>query len=311
VAVAVGLCGFEMGSDVGGSIRIPSSFCGVFGHKPTYGLVPKRGPNEPKKSNEIAVKGPLARCAEDLALIMRLISTPPPSAPFQLSLPLPLKKNINEFKVVVWSNEKDWPVDDEVVSVVEELGDKLEKRGVKVERSARPSFVPRENIKTFHRLLASNHVVRTGKDSKVSLLQYRQAQEKQQEIMTAWKIFFEVYDFVLCPSYPSPAFPKMEDDNNVLVTGIDKKIVIKHQSRETSVGYHRSIFWPALTNVAHLPSTCFPCGFSSSGLPIGVNIVGKKWSDLQTIDFARLICDMFDSCGYTPPPRSILPKANL
>lgn len=107
-ALAAGLTPLELGSDIGGSIRIPAHFCGVYGHKPTYGIVPLRGhiPGEPGHVSEppLGVAGPMARSAEDLQLLLDLIAVPGEDRRpgWSLTLPAPRHAALSAFRVLMW-----------------------------------------------------------------------------------------------------------------------------------------------------------------------------------------------------------------
>jgi amidase len=155
-ALAAGLTGFEIGSDIGGSIRVPAHFCGVFGHKPTFGLLPNYG--DPTTSAaagvDIAVIGPLSRSAADLAVALDLLAGPDPDETgLTLNLPTPRFTTLKDLRVAVWADQPGLATDSETVAVMHALADSLERQGVTVSRTARPDFDPTEAYHLYLRLL--------------------------------------------------------------------------------------------------------------------------------------------------------------
>lgn len=298
VAVACGFTPFELGGDIGGSIRIPAAYCGVYGHKPTYNLIPKRGPSLTKKPLTISVRGPLARSVEDLKLLLQVCAGPDRSTVgegWQLSLPKPIKSSLKEYKIAFWIDDKLCPVDDELINAGKKVASALEASGATVEWNARPEFDPWKNFITWVKLNAGNRALLHGED-RISIVKFRTAQEKQQEIREAWRKFFDEYDVIILPSHCTPAFKKNESGKMS-----SRTLTYIHEGQKITYKYDNSIFWATLTNVAWLPSTTFPCGITREGLPLGLNVVSKEWNDLITLDFARLLKV---ECGFDfhPPP---------
>merc|ERR1711990_1063488 len=139
----------ELGGDIGGSLRGPAAFCGVYSHKPTYGLIPRRGPSTPAVPPEVSVRGPLARSVEDLVLLLNICAGPDRANvggnAWKLDLPKPVKRSLKEYKVAVWSDDVMSPVDDALVAGAENVAGRLEKAGALVNRTARPAFDLKEN----------------------------------------------------------------------------------------------------------------------------------------------------------------------
>ncbi len=142
-ALAAGLTSLEIGSDIGGSIRLPAHFCGVYGHKPTYGIVPMNGQtahldlfeNDYVADTDIAVTGPMARSAEDLGLVMDLIVRPPRSQrkAIKIKLPEPRKKNMKEYRIGLWIDDPHFPPDTEVGDCLHKMANNLTKAGAKIQ----------------------------------------------------------------------------------------------------------------------------------------------------------------------------------
>ena len=155
-ALAAGLTGLEFGSDIGGSIRNPAAYNGVYGHKPTYGIVPKRGHTLSELlvgEGPISVVGPLARSAEDLALALKVTAGPDLEDGYRLRLPAP-PKSLAGLRVAVWLDQPDLaPVDDRVTGPIEDAARALERAGAKLDFDARPAFDVGEANDTYLQLL--------------------------------------------------------------------------------------------------------------------------------------------------------------
>ena len=141
-SLAAGLTGLEAGSDIGGSIRNPSHFCGVFGHKPTWNIVPMDGHSLRDRApvSDLSVCGPLARSAEDLELALSIMQGPGPlDAPgWKLDLPAPRHNRLQDFRVAIWPNDSYAPVSTEIADRISSFGETLAKAGCKVSETARP-----------------------------------------------------------------------------------------------------------------------------------------------------------------------------
>jgi amidase len=319
-ALAAGLTGLEAGSDIGGSIRNPAHFCGVYGHKPTWGIVPGDGHALPGQvaPADIAVVGPLARSAEDLALSMDIVAGAGrmDRRGWQLKLPRPAKKYLNEFRVPIWPSDDMAPVTREITDRVQTLGDQLARLGATVSDSARPEIDLSKSFDTYNSLLwgvmaagmseqerAANRKLKATVNEEASvggrLVRYSVQEHgewlyhnnRRHHLRNAWSRFFQSWDILLCPQMATTAFP--HDHGEYL----GRKLKIDQEEQD----YFRQIFWAGTITVAHLPSTVFPTGPAGDGLPIGIQAVGAEYQDYQTIEFTRLMAEEFG--GFVPPPR--------
>ncbi len=145
-ALAAGLTPLELGSDIGGSIRVPAHFCGVYGHRPSYGLVPAHGHVPPIPGTltryELAANGPLARSAQDLELALDLIVAPAelerPAS--RLAIPPSRHERLQDFRVAVWADDSAYAVDARSLDALRSYADDLRKLGVTVDEKARPDY---------------------------------------------------------------------------------------------------------------------------------------------------------------------------
>ena len=320
-ALAAGLTGLEAGSDIGGSIRNPAHFCGIYGHKPTWGVVPPQGHSLPgdKKPPDIAVIGPMARSAEDLALSMRLVAGADVdnAAGWQLHLPTPAKTRLADFRVAVWPTHEMAPVAAEVAARVEEVAGKLEALGADVHIGARPDIDFNESMDVYIALLQGVMAESVVGEEREQILDTVAALAPDDMTMNAmmmrgavqdhgswlkshnqryylrerWRAFFADFDILICPQTATPAFP-----HNHSEPVMERTLMVDN----TEQSYWQQLFWAGTITVAHLPSTVFPTGLSSDGLPIGLQAVGAEFNDYVTIDFARLMAAEFG--GFQAPP---------
>lgn len=317
-ALAAGLTGLELGSDIGGSIRNPSHFCGVFGHKPTWELVPSRGHGLGSlRPTDLAVVGPMARSAADLELAMRVLAGPDEidgaaGAPRLEGLGRPL----SSLRVAVWANDERAPVSAEIAARVREVGGRLAAAGAEVDEQARPDFDPSQGHDTYLKLLWAALAVGLPDDQFRAQLTRAQALESGDDgwnsrmvraqtvhhrdwmrldeartaLRWAWHRFFQRYDVLLMPVMPVTAFPH---DHRPFS---QRSLPVDGRPRP----YFDCLFWAGLPTVAYLPSTAIPTGPGSDGLPIGVQIVGPAGGDLRTIELAQRLEAM--GCAFVPPP---------
>jgi amidase len=320
-ALAAGLTGIEAGSDIGASIRNPAHYCGVWGHKPTYGICPPRGHALPGRvaASDISAIGPLARSADDLAIAMAAMAGPDAidGAGYRLVLPAPTKRELRQFKVAVMLDDPNSEVDRAVQERIQALADFLAARKAKVSDTARPAIDTsqaqrvyiallrsatsgRQTDETFSRNLAAARMLAPGDESyfarqvRGNVMHHREwlgLNEERHRMRLKWAEFFGDFDLLLCPAAASAACPHNHTgerwEQTIAVNG--KQVPATDQ-----------LFWAGYSGVALLPSTVAPIGLSKDGLPIGVQIVGPQYSDRTCIAFAGLLEREFQP--FVPPP---------
>ncbi len=151
-AVALGLTPLELGGDIGGSIRIPAAFCGIYGHKPTFGIIPKRGPTSTTVPTDISVRGPLARSTEDLALLIDLLAGADVAnvgLGWKLDLPRPTRASVRGCKVAIWATDPLCPTSIEIMTACDAVAEALRRGGAIVDEAARPDIDMEENLKVY------------------------------------------------------------------------------------------------------------------------------------------------------------------
>jgi amidase len=320
-ALAAGLTGIDAGSDIGSSIRNPAHFCGVFGHKPTYGICPPRGHALPGRvaAADISVIGPLARSADDLDIALAAMAGPDDidGAGLQLKLPPPKKKRLRDFKVALVLDDKNVEVDRSVQDRLQALADFLGRSKAKVDDRARPDFDPTHQHRTYVALLRAATSGRQSADqfeknrataqtlkpedqsyfaqmTRANVMAHRDwlaLNEERHRIRLKWAEFFKDYDLLLCPAASTPACPHDHAGERW-----ERTITVNGRT----VMATDELFWAGFASLAYLPATVAPIGFSPQGLPIGVQIMGPQYHDRACIGFAGLLEREFQA--FVPPP---------
>jgi amidase len=322
-ALAAGFTPLELGSDIGASIRNPAHYCGVYGHKPTWGVVPMEGHQLPGDvcidALDIAVAGPLARSAHDLSLAMDVLSSP-----LRLFGPLgwhPVAWRDaglapRQLRVAVVTDDACAEVDAPVRRGLEDLAAFLREQGLTVSETARP-------VDSAEAWEVYVHLVRAATGAHLNDADYAAAQahaashppgsrqfaawnwrgntlthrdwvhydERRATLRRQWSSFFEQWDLLICPVATSAAFPHMQ-------TGFRwERLVTVNGRPQPSTD---SLFWAGYPGLVGLPSTVVPLTASPEGLPIGAQIVGPVLGDPVCLRFARFLEEHWRA--FVPPP---------
>ncbi|WP_052406029.1 amidase [Paraburkholderia heleia] len=321
-AVCTGMAFFDVGSDIGSSIRNPAHYCGIFSHKSTHGLVSLEGHGLPGgvALPDINVAGPLARSAADLERVLAAIIGPNEESVCALRYELPRCElsGLSHIRFGILGNHPVAEVDADVERCIVDLGRALERHGAKVVWDARPQLDAAELLRTYTLLLRAStcgylgddafaaalraaDAAAPGDDSYASLqyvgaaLRHRdwlKLQPLRERYAAAWRMLFERVDVLLCPVAATAAFPLDEAgapwQRTLNVNG-------KPQPLTTQ------LFWAGHSGLCGLPSTVAPAGRTAQGLPVGVQIVAPRYHDLRSIRVASLL----EAAGYAyaPPTR--------
>ena len=325
-ALAAGFTSLEMGSDLNGSLRIPAHCCGVYAHRPTFGVVPTRGfvpPGVPVLSVnadvEFGVIGPLARSAADLALALDVLAGPDTAQAvgYTLRLPPPRADRLGTFRVLVLDDHPQLPTSAEVRDAVDRFADRLAGAGCRIARSS--ALLPDldQIAATFVQLLLAFF----GADMPQSAYAALQAQAAQLPagipefaanemrglvlthrdwvaadrirvgISHQWRQLFGEWDVVLCPVLPTTAFVHDQSNLDTRVIDIDGR----------KIPYKLLPMWSSVAAVGGLPATVVPIGSGDLGLPIGIQAIGPYLEDRTTIRFAELVEREFGAFVRPPP----------
>ncbi len=317
-ALAAGLSGVEMGSDIGGSIRNPAHYCGVFGHKPTFGLCPMRGHalDDAMAASDISVIGPLARSAGDLAVMVDLMAGPDEIDAPGLCVSLPaLTQGVSGLRIAVWDSDPLCPTSAAVKARLQAVCAALSRAGAHVDETARPDFSAEHSHEVFSGLLWSAMAARLPEDvfakrleaaarsganqsasGRIALAEtmrlhtWARLNEARVKLRWAWRRFFDTADFLITPIMPTTAFRHAHGPEGA------RRITIDGEDHP----YFSQTFWAGLAGVAFLPATVFPAGLAPDGLPVGLQIIGPAYGDLRTIALAARLEAM--GFGFVPPP---------
>ncbi|MFN8507733.1 MAG: amidase family protein [Dehalococcoidia bacterium] len=294
-AMAAGLGPLEMGSDIGGSIRVPAHCCGVFGHKPSWGIVPERGhiPGAPGSLHrrDVNVNGPIARSAADLELALDIIAGPDEleTVGWRLKLPPPRARDLAGFRIAAWLDDPFCPSEKAMLTLFESAVSQLAAAGAHIDTEARPPFSFEEAFAVYQPLL-SGALSPYTRDATAHAA-WIAADEARQRMRRQWATFFERYDVLLAPSMFATAFAHAQEGfsgtRTLPVDGVDRP-------------YRELLCWPSLAGAALLPATTMPVGLTSAGLPAGWQVIGPYLEDRTTLAFAAAASEVLG--GFRRPP---------
>ena len=304
-AVACGLTSFEIGTDIAGSVRTPSHFCGVYGLKPSFGVVPQRGYLDHVGGGttdaDINVFGPIARSPGDLELLLDVVAGAPPEniAGWHLDLPAPRYDDLGSLRIAVWFDQPSCPLDTEYRATLQGTVDQLADAGAKID-DAHPPIDFDEQFGVFMAMLTS--AVSVSFDAELreafggSHYQWLVNDERRAALRRTWAEWFQDHDVLVCPVTPTPAFPHNQEGDflsrTTLVNGEE-------------LPYANNIKWAGVIGHAGLPSCVVPIGRTSAALPVGMQIVTPYLRDREAIRTAELVRDILG--GFQPPPMALAP----
>lgn len=305
-ALATGVTPLEIGSDIGGSLRVPASFCGVFSHKPTWGMVSQRGHVPPSPNSfverDLNVVGPMARSARDLRLLLSIIENGPlaPKAP---------SADLKEAKVGLWLDDPLCPLDPEVRGVIQAFADELRVAGAEVETIPSPvdmrallhsyqtllgavlgEDLPPKMLRGMERMrfLMGGRVERDGPLSNAAMTmaytarhtEWLAADAVRSRLRHEIDAAFGRWQVILAPIAPVAAFPH------------DRRPFQKRSLKMSdgqAIPYPSMLTWISVATALRLPATAVPAGRTAAGLPVGVQLIGPHAGDARTLALAQAI----------------------
>ncbi len=321
-ALAAGFGFIEIGSDIGGSIRIPSHFCGVYGHKPTFNVVPLNGhiPPPPGMSApaELPVAGPLARSAGDLKLELEIIGGPAldEAIAYRWSLPAPRRTKLTDYRLGYVIDDPLCPVDSTVKEVLTSAVESLRKKGAQLTEGWPAGIDPKKQYENYYWLLAAffslsfpeqvfkgmQQAVSSGTDDLwlkgVTSLHRDWLALSGQRLKAGelWREYFKTHDGFLMPVSFVTAFPHDQKGNLQDGALMQRRLMTAEGERP----YIDMSKWISFATLTGCPATVAPVGRTKSGLPVGIQIMGPFLEDATPIDIAAKMVDV--TGGFIAPP---------
>ena len=316
--LAAGLGYLSVGSDIGGSIRVPSHFCGIFGHKPTLDLVSMQGhipggnPGLPDFSTLLAVGGPLARSAQDLLAALKILGGPTgwDAKAWKWQMPEPRARSLKDFRVGYVIDDPIAPPTPEVKALLENAIEKLGRAGAKMKPGWPEGFKPAELLANYMFMLeaflfstappeeqerlrktAGDMVAGKNSGAMSSFAGWQQQNFRRLAYRAQWQAYFNQVDVFLSPVAFTAAFPHDHSEPQ------------EQRTIATSAGprrYMDMLNWIAPATLTGCPATVAPAGRTPQGLPVGIQIMGPFWEDATPITFADLLA--VEVGGFVPPP---------
>lgn len=309
-ALAAGLTDIELGSDLAGSIRLPSHFCGIFGLKPSYGVVPVRGhvPPPPGMLSEapLSVAGPMARNAALLEKCFDAITTPVEGEDLAFAPVLkPARiKDVSSLRLSLWLDDDACPVDDMVRKQLEQAADKLVQAGATIVDSKRPVTFDQAYDAFFPAMVSivaagfppvliaklrqqaeaadpadNSPAVAYARAATMAATDLARNTEKRLQQRAKWNAFFQDVDLVLCPAAPVTAIPHDHSQ-----PAMARTISINDEDRH----YFDVMKWIATATAADLPSVVVPTGLAENGMPVGLQAFSGHMMDRDCLAFAHI-----------------------
>jgi amidase len=322
-ALAAGFVPLELGSDIGGSLRAPAHYCGVFSHKPSLDLVPQRGALLPQTPaipvrGDLAVIGPMARSAADLQLELAVVAGPDElmeGIGYKLALPAPRHDKLADFRVFVIDKHPLCPTANSISAALDGLAERLGKTGCTILRASAnlPDLAltsrvyrellsavfsadlppeARERIEAAAKALSpeDESLAASGlRGAAISHPEWVRQSRIRSGLRARWQALLQEVDVVLCPPMPTTAFGHDHSSQSARRLDVDG----------AEIPYFDQSVWAGLATLSGLPATTMPIEHDDRGLPIGVQIIGCFLDDRTTIAFAGLVEREFG--GFSPP----------
>ncbi|MFN8633010.1 MAG: amidase [Chloroflexota bacterium] len=320
-ALAAGLTSLEFGTDIGGSIRIPASWCGVYGHRPSFTAIPRSGHFPgwalPNPAVNLSTLGPLARSASDLELALDVVSGPETGEEVAWRLEIPPARHaaLADYRVAILPSVTWLPVGQTFMAAIERLREHLARTGVRVAEAQPDGFGDRVEYHDVYLSLLGPTLGATprtpderrnraaeirasgvpfaearARGVEASAADFIDGHARREQYRAAWRDFFRSWDILLAPIVSTPAPPYSTVPLGQRLLDVDG----------TPVDAFRLLAHPGLAVLAGLPATAFPLGLTPDGLPIGIQAVGPYLEDRTPIRFAGLVAQELG--GYQRPP---------
>jgi amidase len=297
-ALAAGMTFLEYGSDLVGSIRIPASFCGVYGLKPSVGIVPLTGfqppgpPAGPSEMLYMSAVGPLGRSAHDLRTALKVTAGPEPPAAkaYSWTLSPPRHNRLRDFRVGIVLDHDHAPVSSEVTTPLSNAVDAIARGGATVVEGWPEDVDPVQVAESFGFHVGLFFAFQQPDENFESVSEFIEHENTRMATRAAWSRYFTEIDVFLCPSNFTPAFPHNDRP-------FDKRTITTPEGERP---YTDQPFWISHASLPGLPAVVAPIGRTPGGLPVGAQIVGPLYEDDTALTFAELLTEVIG--GYESPP---------
>jgi amidase len=317
-AIAAGLGYLSVGSDIGGSIRVPSHFCGIYGHKPTLDLVSQRGqipggtPSAPGFSTLLAVAGPMARSASDLLAALKVLGGPEgwDAKAWKWELPAARGQSLKDFRVGYVLDDPIAAPTSDVRAALEKVVESLGRAGAKMTPGWPAGFRPSALLDTYLYMLFAFEVSMSPPEAQeeqrqkftkmvgpaaaealASFPHWQGQNLRRLGFRARWQAYFEEVDVFLSPVTFTAAFLQDQSEPQ------DARLVATVDGPRK---YMDGLNWISPGTLTGCPVTVAPVGRTEAGLPVGIQIMGPYWEDATPIAFADLLAKEIG--GFVPPP---------
>ena len=298
-ALSAGMTFLECGSDLVGSIRIPASFCGVYGLKPSAGIVPLSGfqppapPPPPSDMTYMSAVGPLGRSPCDLRTALSVTAGPEDKAAkaYSWALSPPRHTRLEDFRVGVVLDHEYAPVSSDVTEPLSNAVDALARAGATVVEGWPEGVDPVRNYESFGFHVRAFFAFQEPGEDFAKLSEFIDHENRRMAARAAWNRYFDdIADVFLCPVNFTPAFPHD-------ARPFEERTISTPEGEQP---YNDQAFWVSHASLPGLPAVAAPIGRTPRGLPVGAQVVGPLYEDDTAITCAELFADVYG--GYEPPP---------
>jgi amidase len=324
-AVAAGLSPLELGTDIGGSIRIPANFCGIYGLRPSETAVPRwgdfPGSTAPNPALVMSVSGPLARTPGDLEFALDIIAQADPGedAGWSLNIRPPRRESLPGMRVGILGNI-DWvPVASDIRNSKEQVRQAVESAGASVINVDPDELLDGawghhlNYTRLLHAIMSSDlsaehqeamleltrdrpelqNAMREAIQSPPAAVFHWLSRREQQR--ARYRELFTRVDVLIAPITLRTAFPHIPEKRS-LVDIYERQVEVENETYP----YDLQVVYPGIATFAGQPAVAFPTGIGADGLPIGLQVIGPYLEDRTPIKFAELIAEEIG--GFVPPP---------
>ena len=297
-ALSAGMTFLEFGSDLVGSIRIPASLCGVYGLKPSAGIVPLTGfqppgaPPPPSDMMYMSAVGPLGRSPHDLRTALSVTGGPENQAAkaYSWALSPPRHSRLEDSHVGVVLDHEHAPVSSEVTALLSNAVDALARAGATVVEGWPDGVDPVQHYESFGFHVQAFFAFQQPGEDFAKFSEFIDHESRRMAARAAWNRYFDDIDVFLCPINVTPAFPHD-------TRPFEQRTITTPEGERP---YNDQTFWVSHASLPGLPAVAAPIGRTPGELPVGAQIVGPLYEDDTAITFAELFTDVIG--GYEPPP---------